>query len=773
MSISNTSTTSENNKQKSLGLWVTRVFTIIGLFFFVLSIYIVIVIQQGNFDLADKVLMPVSVLMFAIGLISFRLVQRGQYVLGMKLLLLIILLFPIVVTLLLREMAIITTLFVLMLTPIMIIWIFPKSMRRWSISATAIAILSIIAIEIWNPAFRFGSDDVQNPALIATVLAAIAILTFAAQQAWKGNLSSKLTISFVLIAVIPLLITGTIVSFQSYSSQLPQTLAIQSQIAKRTANQAEFFIRTREDELLSLTGLRGLKDLNTEEQTDLLSSLLSSENVYDELVLLDNQGQEKIYLSRLDIIGSSALSSRAGAEEFEQPKDSGETYFGPVTFNDETGEPSMTISVPMVDLRSGNLSGVLIANFRFKTVWDIMSHANVIGSGIVYMIDSEQRVIAHPNPSIVLQETRVNLPAEDKFTIGLDGTEVAMARESIVLNKQVFSVIAEQPRSEALALVTRNITITIIIILIAMALAGAFGTFMARLITTPISELADAAENISSQQINIRRQDEIGILATAFNTMTSQLQETLQGLETRVADRTRALETSTEVSRRLSSILDQDQLVREVVEQLVTAFDYYYAHIYLFEEDENTLVMKGGTGEAGQVLLSRGHTIEKGTGLVGRAAARNELILVGDTLNEAGWQPNDLLPETRAEVAIPIAIGDDVLGVFDVQHNIINGILGVFDVQHNIINGITEEDANLLQSIANQVAIAVQNARVYVETQRRADREALLGSISQKVQSATTIEDTLQVAVRELALALNAEHSTVQLSLQAEDKSNL
>jgi GAF domain-containing protein len=231
--------------------------------------------------------------------------------------------------------------------------------------------------------------------------------------------------------------------------------------------------------------------------------------------------------------------------------------------------------------------------------------------------------------------------------------------------------------------------------------------------------------------------------------MTARLRQTLALQEQSISERTRALEVSAEVSRRLSTILDKQELVDEMVHQVQVAFNYYHAHIYLFDAKGEYLVMVGGTGEAGRKMLESGHEIPRGKGLVGRAAESRVAVLVQDVTEDPGWLPNPLLPETVAEVAVPISAGDEVLGVLDVQHNV-RFILG-------------PEDADLLQSIANQVAIALKNADAYRRAQRQAQREVLINEIGQKIQNTTTVDMALKTAVREIGQAVSARQTVVKL----------
>ncbi|NJN80402.1 MAG: GAF domain-containing protein [Anaerolineales bacterium] len=222
-------------------------------------------------------------------------------------------------------------------------------------------------------------------------------------------------------------------------------------------------------------------------------------------------------------------------------------------------------------------------------------------------------------------------------------------------------------------------------------------------------------------------------------------------LEQRVVDRTKALTASSEISRKLTTILNENQLATEVVNQIKSAFNYYHVHIYLKNETTGDFVMAGGTGEIGQTLLANSHKISKGKGLVGRAAETNSLILVSDTSQDPNWLPNALLPDTKSEVAVPISIGSEVLGVLDVQQN--------------YVDGLQKEDADLLQSISYQAAVALRNAQAYTQAQQVADRESLINEISRKIQNTATVEQALQVTVRELGQALSAKDSRVMLSV--------
>lgn len=382
----------------------------------------------------------------------------------------------------------------------------------------------------------------------------------------------------------------------------------------------------------------------------------------------------------------------------------------------------------------------------------------------VFLLDEKGIYVAHSDPGKVGNSANNDIGADalqqllnGQVTKINDPENVQYIGSAAVEESRIIAAIVADSTTQTQNIdgLSRRITLQLAISLLITSLAGGAAILV---ILNPIIQLSDFANRLGSGDMEAEfdttdLEGEVATLAKNLNNLAVKVRNSIATLEQDVAERTRALQTSAEVSRRLSTFLNERQLIIEVVEQVKEAFDYYHVHIYMLDETSGDLVMAGGTGDVGASMLGSDHKILKGKGLVGRAAETNLPILVSNTSQEPDWLPNPLLPETNSEAAVPIAIADKVLGVLDVQHN--------------EIDGLRQEDVNLLQSLANQIAIALLNARSYTEVQQHADREARVTSIIQKIQSTTTVEGALQVAARELGRTLNLNE--IRVILEAPD----
>jgi signal transduction histidine kinase len=184
---------------------------------------------------------------------------------------------------------------------------------------------------------------------------------------------------------------------------------------------------------------------------------------------------------------------------------------------------------------------------------------------------------------------------------------------------------------------------------------------------------------------------------------SARLFEQTQVALSEVARRASELDTVARMSATTSTVLDPDTLLQTVVDLTKERFGVYHAHIYLADSAWNTLLLAAGAGEVGRKMVADGVAIEMDAekSLVARAARERQAVIVNDVRSEPDFLANPSLPDTRSEIAVPMIVGDKVLGVFDVQSN--------------KLNGFTKEDANIYTTLAAQVAVALQNARLYVE----------------------------------------------------------
>ena len=170
------------------------------------------------------------------------------------------------------------------------------------------------------------------------------------------------------------------------------------------------------------------------------------------------------------------------------------------------------------------------------------------------------------------------------------------------------------------------------------------------------------------------------------------------------------METVATISTTISRLLDPDVLLNTVVEETQKGFGVYHSQIYVYDKDLNALVLSSSSGDAGEKLLAKGHSIPLAAehSLVARVARNREEIIVGDTSQEPDFMPNELLPDTSAEIALPMIVGDR--------------LLGVFDVQDSRLNRFTQLERQILMTLTSQVAVALQNARLYLEQAETVER---------------------------------------------------
>jgi GAF domain-containing protein/HAMP domain-containing protein len=323
---------------------------------------------------------------------------------------------------------------------------------------------------------------------------------------------------------------------------------------------------------------------------------------------------------------------------------------------------------------------------------------------------------------LLLPARKILIPAEFEAQLsGTAGFRIQTKFQVIVLGMILVSILLIGPIGyhQTVTVLYREIgsadvfaalqSQTIIVAVIAISLGIGLVYLLSNAISQPINDLIDTFVKVEGgdldQRVGITATDEIGELAIYFNRMINRLAELQKDLERQVEERTSHLKAINEVGRVAASILDPDELIAKVVNLITDEFGYYYSALFLIDSASRFAELIDATGEAGKVLRQSKHRLEiNEKSMVGRAIVTKQAQVAQDVGEKSIRFNNPLLPYTRSEIALPLFIGEQILGVLDVQ-----------STQEAAFG---EQDINTLQNMANQVAVALENARLFQEAQR-------------------------------------------------------
>lgn len=230
----------------------------------------------------------------------------------------------------------------------------------------------------------------------------------------------------------------------------------------------------------------------------------------------------------------------------------------------------------------------------------------------------------------------------------------------------------------------------------------------------------------------------------------------------RLDQRASELQAVAEISATASTTLETRQLLDTFARLIKDRLNLYHCNIFTFDETGEYLSITASSWRAEEepesVFDDFAIPLHSDQSLVAKAARTRQPVLTNDVGQDPGFLPSKMMPHTRAELSLPLIAGGQVVGVLDVQAR--------------EKNRFSEEDVRIQETLAAQIAVSWYNAQLYTETQRRAEREAMINTISQKIQSAVTVEAALQTAVSELGRALNARQAQVRVKPSADDKGN-
>lgn len=639
----------------------------------------------------------------------------------------------------------------------------------WVNTIGIISAISIYQLNVVSPFTQFSNSTISLIVVVVSIVIVLLTIVQIIRKKLIASLRTKLIIGSMALSLIPLIVLSVINNRyieNLYQDQTSQTLIKES---KQMAQSIDNFITSTKNSLEVESKLAAIQDYlrldptlraDSTQEIQLRSTLrslqtksdlyppsyaiidLNGDNLFDTSIL--NLG---ISESATDYFINSSFSDMSFVSTIQFPENSEKAYINFIT-------PIKNSNSTTLGYLRARYDAAIFQNLLDESVYsaDATSYPILINENGLRLADKyapdqiyhslnnfsddqyTQLINSNKLPKFISREDlyipqndiehAISTLASDEFfttSINVQAVDVPYVGTVTKLSTKLWSLVYLQDQTPMTAAITvqnaLNSTLTTTVALI----IGILIAIVANLFLAPILRLTEAAGKISAgdlnTQVKITSQDELGILGNSFNSMTKQLKDFIDTLEKRVDERTRQLadqneslqfrsrqlQTVAEVAHNIVSTREVDSLLTNVTQLVSERFGFYHVGIFMLDESGDYAVLRAANSEGGHRMLARQHRLRVGqVGIVGYATGSGEPRIATDVGEDAVYFNNPDLPQTKSEMALPLKLG--------------NRVIGALDIQSTKSNAFTDEDIELFNTLANQIAIAINNSQLYEET---------------------------------------------------------
>ena len=533
----------------------------------------------------------------------------------------------------------------------------------------------------------------------------------------------KYVVLFFAVVLVALITNGAFEVWFSYQEYKSSLIRIQREQAEAAAAKIGQFIREIEAQVGWTTQLPWSAGTVEARRFDGVR-LLRQVPAITELSQLDATGHERLRVSRLamDVVPPPGSEIDYSKDPKFTEAVAHKVYYGPVYFRRES-EPYMTLSLA----GTRRDAGVSVAEVNLKLIWDVVSQIKVGEHGHAYVVDSQGRLIAHPDISLVLRNTDLSqlaqVQAAQARARGAPADQVQEAEE--VRGRRVLTAYApvaplgwfmfvELPIEEAYAPLYATLYRSFLLLLAGLLLALIAGLFLARKMVVPIQALRVGAARLGAgdlgQRISIKTGDELEGLADQFNDMAGKLQDSYADMENKVETRTQELAQSVgelralgEVSQAVNSTIDLETVLNTIVTKAAQLAGTEAGAIYVYDEAQNEFRLRATYGMSEELITAMQDQHASISEAVSDLTAAREPNQVADLLDQPSAPVNAIMIKAgyRARLLVPLLAPD--------------GPVGALVVRRREPGEFPKSTVDLLRTFAAQSVLAIQNARLFSE----------------------------------------------------------